>query len=269
MLGRLQRFLALSPPDRRRALRRRTDFFVGAAIFGGPAARINRAQRYAYLSYLPDSIRENKKLPGLRDSIDAWTNCNKRRNAGDMSRMLTLLFNADKVIADGVSGDFAEVGVYRGNSAKLLASLLADKRSSRNLHLFDTFGGFDVRDLTGLDAHRPALFADVAVDQVRKFVGQEHLCRYWVGYFPDSAQDMQSDSMFAFVHLDLDLYAPMKAGLEFFYPRMPRGATMVLHDYFSGHWPGATAAVDEFLSDKPESVVLMPDKSGTAIFRKL
>jgi len=49
---------------------------------------------------------------------------------------------------------------------------------------------------------------------------------------------------------------------------MSRGGMLVLHDYASGHWPGIRRAGDAFLLDKPERVVLMPDKSGTAIFRK-
>lgn len=269
MLGRIRRFLALARHERALALRRRADFLLGAAIFGGPASRINRAQRFAYLSYMPDSVREYGKLPDLKSSIEIWHSRNARRNAGDLTRMLALVLNANKVLADEVEGDFAELGVYKGNSAKLLASLVSADSAGRSLHLFDTFGGFDQRDLTGVDADQPAIFGDVSLQQVREFVGHENLCTYWAGYFPESASGVAADATFAFVHLDLDLYAPMKAGLEFFYPRMPPGATMVLHDYSSGHWPGTTAAVDEFLSNKPESVVLMPDKSGTAIFRKL
>lgn len=269
MVRRLRRFLALSRTERVTVLRRRRDFLLSAIIFGWPAARFNRMQRYSFLSYMPDAIREHGALPDLGAWIDAWDSGNARRNSGDLTRMLILLFNARKVITDQVGGDFAELGVYRGNSAKLLARLVADEGGDRTLHLFDTFGGFDRRDLTGIDEKQAAIFSDVSFEKVRTFIGHRDSCRYWPGYFPESAQELSANETFAFVHLDLDLYAPMKAGLEFFYPRLPSGAMMVLHDYSSGHWPGATAAVDEFLSDKRETVILMPDKSGTAIFRKL
>jgi hypothetical protein len=47
------------------------------------------------------------------------------------------------------------------------------------------------------------------------------------------------------------------------------GGILVLHDYSSGHWQGAKTATDNFFSDKPEKPILMPDKSGSAIIRKV
>ncbi|MDR1267790.1 MAG: TylF/MycF family methyltransferase [Holosporales bacterium] len=42
------------------------------------------------------------------------------------------------------------------------------------------------------------------------------------GYFPDTAAS-DADEKFAFVSLDTDLYQPIHAGLEFFYPRLHEG----------------------------------------------
>ena len=42
---------------------------------------------------------------------------------------------------------------------------------------------------------------------------------------------MPEDMVFALVHLDCDLYAPMRAGLEFFYPKLVPGGFMIIHDY--------------------------------------
>jgi O-methyltransferase len=69
--------------------------------------------------------------------------------------------------------------------------------------------------------------------------------------------------MFAFVHLDADLYDPIMAGLQFFYPRVAKGGIIVVHDYNS--WPGARRAVDVYFQDKPEVPVPMPDKSGSVV----
>jgi Macrocin-O-methyltransferase (TylF) len=72
------------------------------------------------------------------------------------------------------------------------------------------------------------------------------------------------DERFAFVQIDCDLYQPAKAALEYFYPRMSHGGLIVVHDLATGRWPGISQAVNEFLADKPESLVLMPDTSGSA-----
>jgi O-methyltransferase len=61
----------------------------------------------------------------------------------------------------------------------------------------------------------------------------------------------------------------MKSGLEFFYPRLTPGGFLVLHDYSSLEWDGAEKAIDEFLADKPERVIPIPDKSGTVVLRKI
>jgi len=74
---------------------------------------------------------------------------------------------------------------------------------------------------------------------------------------------------FCLVHLDCDLYAPFQAALRYFYPRLVSGGFLILHDYANAHWKGAEKAVDEFFADKPEKVIPIPDKSGTAVLRKI
>jgi O-methyltransferase len=86
------------------------------------------------------------------------------------------------------------------------------------------------------------------------------------GYFPDSLPEHVKNRTFAFVHLDADLYEPSLAGLRFFYPRMAHHGIIVVHDYNA--WPGARLAVDEYMADKPELVISMPDKSGSAIITR-
>ena len=73
---------------------------------------------------------------------------------------------------------------------------------------------------------------------------------------------------YAVVHLDCDLYAPIKAGLEFFYDRVSPGGILIVHDYANPCWDGPKRAVDEFMPRIAENLVLIPDKSGTAIIRK-
>jgi hypothetical protein len=102
---------------------------------------------------------------------------------------------------------------------------------------------------------------------VQKLVGKDAV-NYIVGRFPDSVANITVSDRFAIVHLDCDLYKPVSAGLAYFYPRLPIGGILIVHDYSSGRWSGCTQAVDEFLRDKPERAVLMPDKSGTAIIVK-
>lgn len=162
-------------------------------------------------------------------------------------------------------GDLAELGVYRGSTARLIHHYLPE----RKLYLFDTFTGFDERDILVETAQtdRPAKrseFGETTLELARRNIGPlNDNVQFFPGYFPQSAPEFLRQRRFAFVHLDADLYEPTLAGLEFFYQRMVPGGFILVHDFNS--WPGARKAVKEFFRDKPENPIPMPDKSGSAL----
>ena len=73
---------------------------------------------------------------------------------------------------------------------------------------------------------------------------------------------------FCLVHIDCDLYAPFAAALQYFYPKLTPGAFMAMHDK-NIFWGGAEKAIDEFFADKREKLIPIPDKSCTAVIRKI
>jgi len=183
---------------------------------------------------------------------------------GRRLRLFNLLF--ELIVKEAIPGDLAELGVYKGNTAALLAGF---RRSmGKRTYLFDTFEGFSPRDIRGIDADKPAQFADTSLASVQSLVGSEGV-EYIVGHFPVSTSAIAGELSLCMAHLDCDLYLPMKAGLEYFYSRLAPGGILVIHDYSSLNWHGAERAVDEFLADKMERLVPIPDKSGTAVIRKL
>lgn len=181
--------------------------------------------------------------------------------------MLVLLLRS--VIERRIEGDLAELGVWRGATARLIHHYIPE----RSLHLFDTFSGFDRRDIdtersvTGVNAAATA-FSDTSVEAVLRLIqpGNDNIATH-VGYFPESIPADFGRRRFAFIHLDSDLYPPILAGLRYFYERMTPGGVIVVHDYNA--WQGARRAVDEFFSGKRETPVPMPDKSGSAVIVKL
>jgi hypothetical protein len=215
------------------------------------------------VAYYPDCW---PTFPELRETYKRWTRGNKRNNNGDASRFMALMLNLRQLQREGIEGDFAELGVWKGNSAAILAEFPA--KTGKKLFLFDTFSGFDQRDLVGTDENHEHLFADTSVDYVRETVGHHDITTYLQGFFPDTITDEVRAQTFALAHIDCDLYEPMKAALDFFYPRMTRGGMLILHDYSSGSWTGATRAIDEFSKASGEFISIWPDKSGTAMIRK-
>jgi Macrocin-O-methyltransferase (TylF)/Anaphase-promoting complex, cyclosome, subunit 3/Tetratricopeptide repeat len=217
-----------------------------------------------YVSHRPASDIVFRHHPEFKELLRKWISNNSPHNHGDIARLYALMLNVKQLLAEGVSGDMAELGVYRGNSAAVLAHY--SRAYGRQLYLFDTFEGFDGRDLQGIDQKRGEDFSDTSLELVRRLVGQQGVV-YVPGFFPQSIPSDISD-LFAVVHLDCDLYTPMKAGLAFFYPRLSPGGLLILHDYSSGYFPGAKQAIDEFAATIQENLVLLPDRFGSALIRK-
>jgi O-methyltransferase len=182
--------------------------------------------------------------------LDSW----------DRVRRDMLVLQMRGVLVRQVEGDFAELGVYKGVTARLIHQYAPERR----LHLFDTFTGFDDREIEA--ASQRGVFSDTSVEGVMKRIAPRNdNIEVYAGRFPQTAAT--APDQFAFVHLDADLFEPIKAGLEFFYPRLSPRGVIVIHDYNA--WPGARRAVDEFFAPKREVPIAMPDKSGSAVIVKL
>lgn len=220
-----------------------------------------------YIAYHPDAYRNFLQHEEFATLLERFTKLNKLNNFGDIPRLWSFILNVKKVVDDGVQGHFAEVGVFKGNTASVMAFF--GKKYGRRVYLFDTFGGFDEKDLVGIDSDKEVEFTETSVDIVKNVIGPDvDVCSFVPGYFPSTLTEEHMESKYSVVSLDCDLYEPTRAGLDFFYSRMPRGGVLLLHDYSSIHWAGSKLAIDEFCAETGELLILMPDKSGSAFIRK-
>ena len=204
-----------------------------------------------------DAARKGRLSPRLR---------RLSRTYPDKVRFYSWWMQVDRLRRDRIPGAFAEVGVYKGESAKVLHEMDPD----RLFHLFDTFEGFDADDLsreTGEAAsYTTRHFADTAIKDVLKRVGGNSNISLHPGYFPETAA-VVAEEEFALVNLDADLYLPTLAALEFFYERLSPGGVIFVHDC-NHKWEGIRKAVGEFSIATGEIPVLLPDADSTAVFIK-
>lgn len=147
-------------------------------------------------------------------------------------------------------GDFAEVGVFQGSTARLMCEVKGD----RPLRLFDTFEGLPKSSDPDRNVHREHQYT-CSMDSVRQYLGHYPNVSFHKGIFPESAVGVP-EAKYAFAHFDVDLYEGTKACLEYFYPRMLPGGVMLSHDY--SLLTGVEQAFHEFLADKPEWLVELP-----------
>jgi len=227
-----------------------------------------------FVQIKPNSVDKMGYFPGLRQEIKSYnhdTSMAQKSLAVDGNRvnMLRVML---RQVASLPGGDYAELGTYRGISARLI---LRHMHPDAELHCFDTFDGFDDKDTRaetpevrnrGIDG----AFSDTSLRRAEKYIldgksSDDRLC-FHKGFFPDTFKGLEKHS-WRFVHLDPDLYAPTLDGLKFFYPRLVPGGVILLHDYYS-FFAGVRRAADEYFT--PLGIVVMPmvDKAGTGIVIK-
>ncbi|ECP7610347.1 methyltransferase [Campylobacter jejuni] len=161
-----------------------------------------------------------------------------------ISRLIFLETFSKCVNNYNLNGSVAELGVFQGDFAKKINQFFPKK----TLYLFDTFEGFDARDLLNEELSVRNLgghLVNTSVDLVRKKMPHPENVVIKQGWFPSTATDLE-DEKFCFVNIDTDLYDSILSGLEFFYPKMVAGGIILVHDYFSLGYIGVKKAVDEF-----------------------
>lgn len=225
--------------------------FLSRFIFINYTSKVRKPQAWTI------AVRNKELSPGLLQA---------EKKYGDRIRFYNIWLQINRILKDNIPGDFAELGVYKGETAKLI-HLCAPERK---LHLFDTFEGFPAEDLideTGKAASYTSLhFSDTSLDKVKERIGESKNIQYHKGYFPDSVQEIEGIN-FAFVSIDADLRKPTLDGLMFFYPRMSKGGAILVHDYNSD-WPGLMDAVNVFCKENNITKILVPDADSTVMILK-
>lgn len=186
----------------------------------------------------------------------------------DANRVLNFAFALD-LVAQLPAGDYAELGTFRGITGSLI---WARKKPGVTFHCFDTFEGFDDRDLNDkrLDnAGEKAAFANTSIELVKnRIAGGDHPeLQLHVGFFPETFAGME-DHQFRLIHIDMDLAEPITKALEIFWPRMVDGGIILVHDYKSLRYPMAAEAVDAYFKARGITVWPLSDRLGTAMVIK-
>ena len=93
-----------------------------------------------------------------------------------------------------------------------------------------------------------------AKDRIKRIIAEYvkvlenfNFVKLYKGWIPDRFEEV-SGKKFSFAHIDVDLYEPTRDSLEFFFPRLVEGGSIVVDDYGMSQFPGCKKAVDEFLN---------------------
>lgn len=213
-----------------------------------------------------DEIRMNlRKYVNEKNIFDLFS-C--KPLASDQPRVASLELASREIYDRNIQGAVAEAGVYQGLFSAWINRFFKD----RKLYLFDSFEGLVAEDVkmdkangyTGVNAGR---YGDTSIDLVLGRMPFANNCVIRKGYFPDTTEGI--NDRFCFVSLDMDLYQPIKAGLEYFFPRLSSGGYIFVHDCNIGdaRYRGPRAALLEFVEREKIGYVMLPD-NATAVITK-
>ena len=230
------------------------------------------------LIYSPDKILEIEyemiiiaSLPGLEPITEQLLNMGvKRGNINNeyvalsvKSRIVFLEKLAELFTDKNIAGCVAEGGVFQGEFAKEINRIFP----SSKFYLFDTFSGFDEKDVL---VERKFQYSEFGTGHlnitnedlvISKLINPD-VCFIRRGYFPETTEGI--DEKFCFVNLDFDLYNPTLAGLEYFIPRMVTGGVILIHDYFTDGYKGVKEAINRY-TEKNKKLQLFPIGDGFSI----
>jgi hypothetical protein len=177
-----------------------------------------------------------------------------------------------------IKGDIVECGVWKGGQSMIAAlTLLGMNDLGRKIWLYDTYAGMsqptelDINILTGESAtdkwqqenkedYNKWCYAPL--EEVKKNVLLANYPKenfmFVKGRVEDTIPNMLPDEI-ALLRLDTDWYESTCHELAHLFPRLVSGGVMIIDDY--GSWAGSRKAVDEYLKEHKEKMLLT--KVGT------
>ena len=201
-------------------------------------------------------------------------------------RLWSLLNAVRYVIDEGLPGDFAECGVWRGGSVMAMATELRRLGvTDRRIWLYDTFAGMTAPTAADVEAGS-GVRAETMLAGTEVGDGNNVWCVAGLsdvqanvrttGYPFDQFTFVEGDvavtlrqsvpETISLLRLDTDWYESTKLSLEILYPRLVVGGVCILDDY--GHWQGARAAVDEYFAAAGHRPFMHPiDYSGRVFIK--
>jgi len=185
----------------------------------------------------------------------------------DYIRYSSLELAAHEIIERDLPGSVAELGVYEGKFAQCINRFFPN----RTLYLFDTFNGFDERDILfesnmNYSSARVKDWNNPRIDLVLDKMRSPDKCVIKKGYFPETAEGINDN--YVFVSIDVDLFEPTYQGLLYFYPRLTSGGYIFVHDYNYVHFRGVRAAVKKFVTEFSVPYFPLSDACGTVVLLK-
>jgi len=168
--------------------------------------------------------------------------------------------------AKQLSGDFVECGVNAGIMSVAICNYLDFNTVGKRFFLFDTFAGIPEEQILPEEIHardQNTVYRDVYETAKRNFAPWPNaiLVR---GKIPDVLRAQPIEKV-CYLMLDLNILAPEKAALEFFWDKMVSGGVVLFDDYGWTGYDAQRKAHDAFAESKGAKILDLPTGQGMLI----
>ena len=150
------------------------------------------------------------------------------------ARLANIRHCIESVIQQGVPGDFAELGVWRGGAC-IWARQLFDIAGEldRQVHVFDIFGQLEEY---GVASQFISVSKERVIQNFRNFDANFSSTRFHKGLFQNTLRDFTlqyNDTALAVLRIDGNYYDSYQDALYFLYPRVSVGGYIIFDDIYS------------------------------------
>jgi len=165
-------------------------------------------------------------------------------------------------------GDFVECGVNTGIYSLALCDYIDFNATGKTLWLFDTFRGIPVEQINPQEAARGraaenAWYPDCFERATANFAPYPR-ARLIRGTVPETLATVEIGEV-AYLHLDMNIAYPERAAIEHFWPKLVRGALVVLDDYGWSSYAEQKATLDDFARRNGTMIATLPTGQGLMI----
>ena len=220
---------------------------------------------------------------GIEDQ--AWDHISavRGRTMGSSIQQYTMWQVTNYVESAGLEGSIAEFGVWRGGMSMIAARVIAERKSTRDIYLFDTFAG-----MTPPTAHDREMFSNISADDLlkseRKVLRKRDNYNTWcIADLEDVSIGMASTKLpshqyhlikgdvmetvprnlpdsLSVCRIDTDWYESTAHIIENAWDLIVPGGLLILDDY--DMWSGARKAIDDFFTSRNLSPLLIRPEVG-------
>lgn len=167
-----------------------------------------------------------------------------------------------------IQGSYVEIGVFRGDTARLALEYMYRSGIKRKSYFLDTFSGFTYEaaksseDIIWAGTHTSTSY-ELVKKRLEKYDAECCVCNIIEDELPDTVGEI------AVCNIDVDMAEAVRAALYKVRDRMATGGIIIAEDY--GHMPalaGANYAVNQFISENEEMFTCLYYPSGQMLLIK-